>query len=728
MATYHLRVKNDSKPNGNKVSGKGHANYILREGEENKQTDCVFKSMQLPSWAKGSAQKFFSAADRYEDKGSRRYKEIELSLPNELTLEQNREIVDRFVAKYLTNHYYALAIHDKAGEVSGERHPHVHIMFSERLIDDVEKIKERPACKYFRRAAKALKGEKVASFERRQEHGAPKDKRWHSKKFLCEIREEFAKIQNEVLAKNGFSVRVDHRSLKAQKEKAEREGDSFLSKVCDRIPEQYIGIIASHSTSEEVKDLKHSREVKQKKFDELFKDDFRSKIELENEVRFELRRAELMALVLIQSANFESNPKKTKIIEEFEKVKAIKKELMRGDLIKEQVQFQYLSKADRKFLTEYKNLAAQKFNLEKLLRELVRPSEKQVESLKAFSEIESAVQAEILSLRKAMVEKYPQVQAIERKLQSPSCRKNIGMATHNILQSSLDKMQELKMESEKLMKLVEEEKVPQEIFTLSEVRENLRLQCRELKVAYEKSVDERNMLMWKVISPKRAKTMAQNIFAKGGFKKLHEEERQYEKAAKIFERAKSEYHQNKLGFQNTVWKNSGEKIQAHYYLVREKVELESKSEKLAETKKSLDVESAGLEQFCSSEDAREKIALIAAGILRKNLKVVQKYERVKIRAAELLQKLKVAKNRLESLKEKYPRERKNKFYRVISPNASVDKNLALAMIADALNGDEKSAQLVAYSSSNSLEMDKTWSLMSELDKDALILKKLIREL
>lgn len=152
MATYHLRVKNDTKPSGKKVSAKRHAEYILREegnahadyinreGAQSNKDDCVFKGNQLPKWAKASPQKFFNAATRYEDKGNRRYKEIELSLPNELTLAQNRTIVDTFIANHLANHYYAYAIHEKAGELSGERHPHVHIMFSERLIDDVEKI------------------------------------------------------------------------------------------------------------------------------------------------------------------------------------------------------------------------------------------------------------------------------------------------------------------------------------------------------------------------------------------------------------------------------------------------------------------------------------------------------------------------------------------------------------------------------------------------------------
>ena len=90
MAIYHLRVKNDTKPSGKKVSAKRHAEYILREegsahadyinreGAQSNKDDCVFKGNQLPKWAKGSPQKFFSAATRYEDKGNRRYKEIEL--------------------------------------------------------------------------------------------------------------------------------------------------------------------------------------------------------------------------------------------------------------------------------------------------------------------------------------------------------------------------------------------------------------------------------------------------------------------------------------------------------------------------------------------------------------------------------------------------------------------------------------------------------------------------
>ena len=49
MATYHLRLKNDTKPNGQKLSAKEHADYILRIGEE--KTDLIYQDKQLPSLA-----------------------------------------------------------------------------------------------------------------------------------------------------------------------------------------------------------------------------------------------------------------------------------------------------------------------------------------------------------------------------------------------------------------------------------------------------------------------------------------------------------------------------------------------------------------------------------------------------------------------------------------------------------------------------------------------------
>ena len=123
------------------LSAKTHVEYINREEAFAQRGGCIFHAHHLPKWAKNDPKKFFQAADKYEGVGNRRYMEIEFALPNELkTVEQYRQIIDAFIAKHLSDHYYAYAIHNKIGVMSdGQHHPHVHIMFSERLIDDVEK-------------------------------------------------------------------------------------------------------------------------------------------------------------------------------------------------------------------------------------------------------------------------------------------------------------------------------------------------------------------------------------------------------------------------------------------------------------------------------------------------------------------------------------------------------------------------------------------------------------
>ena len=156
--------------------------------------------------------------------------------------------------------------------------------------------------------------------------------------------------------------------------------------------------------------------------------------------------------------------------------------------------------------------------------------------------------------------------------------------------------------------------------------------------------------------------------------------------------------------------------------------------KLQSTKNFLVGESDRLEEICQTDETRQKISLIAAGILKKNLRIVNEYENAKIRSKDLFQKLRFAQNRLEQLKENCPQKLQNKFFRVFYPdnavvkNSPANKNLIASIIADALSGEQNAVQLVAYSSSGTLEMEKSWNLMSELDKDELIHKKIMREL
>ena len=253
-------------------------------------------------------------------------------------------------------------------------------MFSERLIDDVEKIKERPACKYFRRAAKPLKGEQVASFERRSQHGAPKDPKWHDKKYLYEIREDFARIQNEVLAQNGFSIHVDCRTLKAQQETAEKDGDDFLAKLYKRMPESYVGILPVQEENESSKSVKRYRRNIQSKQHALFQVDLHQKMATEFETKLLVRQAEYVSRTLLnsqayKSANMDDESLRTlnqAILSGLERIKEVKRYLVGVDRAKELAERQYLTPEDHKFILDYRNRLGQELNLEKLLREKVK--------------------------------------------------------------------------------------------------------------------------------------------------------------------------------------------------------------------------------------------------------------------------------------------------------------------------------------------------------------------
>ncbi|MEI2781252.1 MAG: MobA/MobL family protein [Candidatus Competibacter sp.] len=129
-----------------------HAAYIAREAQyahrlqsgerlEAKETG------NLPAWAEDRPNLFWQAADRHERANGTTYREMEIALPRELTPAQRLALVRGFVLQELgARHAYQWAIHNpKAAD--GDEQPHVHLMFSERRADGIERDPER----YFRR-------------------------------------------------------------------------------------------------------------------------------------------------------------------------------------------------------------------------------------------------------------------------------------------------------------------------------------------------------------------------------------------------------------------------------------------------------------------------------------------------------------------------------------------------------------------------------------------------
>ena len=731
------------------ISAHSHVEYINRENAFAHRGGCIFHSHHLPKWAKNDPKNFFKAADRYEGRGNRRYVEIEFALPNELkTVEQFRQIIEPFIQKHLTNHYYAYAIHDKFGELSNQRHPHVHIMFSERLIDDVEKIKERSACNFFKYPARKKKDGSEPSFDEKFKRGAVRDRKWGDHQYITELRADCAQFQNEVLEKYGYSIRIDHRSLLAQKEEAERNGDSFLAKLFDRVPEKYIGMIScKESDDTKLERLKKFRDLRQQHFDLILKMDALTQETDELDSKDNVQIVSLNAKHLIDSQLFlNSNPDslqdlKSKLFSSIEEVNKWKRAIISRNDAVTHAKMEYMTKVEREVWRNYFETLAQKKHLEEFLTSLKQPDVSQHDALQAYNDVVSGVKSKIFALVTSSALLKKSVAEIEKKLESPDCKKNILLVTHQILQSNLHARKMLKLTNQNLQttvdalqnKLFEQTSSEKNIFKAREIFDILRRHHSTLKKESEKLLDKRFDLQHKIFSPQRATEMAKNIFVHGDFKKLRSDFRRLKKDEEKFSKNLLAFNfRNKL-FQDKDWTADEHSVflQEKYCLTKQKTLLDIEQQRIANLKIFLENRQIELDSLCDKYDSQKQIELIASGILNKNLKFVRQLEEVENRRKDLLQQISHIESQLDSLRSLFSSKRgKSCCFTVISPEKLPDKSSVslVSLIADAILREPEAVQLVAYCPDNPLEMDKTWSLMSELDKDALIRKEMVRDL
>ena len=731
-----------------KTNARSHLEYINREKAYENRGACIFHSHHLPKWANNDPKKFFQAADKYEGVGHRRYVEIEFALPNELkTVEQYRQIIDAFIAKHLSEHYYAYAIHDKIGILSGQRHPHVHIMFSERLIDDVEKIKERSAKAFFLYPARKKKDGSEPSFEEKWKRGAPKDRKWCNHQYVTELRANFAKIQNAILEQNGFSIRVDHRSLKAQKEEAEHKGDSSLARLFSRVPEKYIGVISCQDYEEpRLERLKIFRGLRERHFDLVMKLDSSTKETDELEVKDDIQFVSSRIKALIKSKEYSEQKfldpiladLKNKMLTAIAQVNKWKRAIISQHDAEEKAKLEYMTKSERELWQKYFETLAQKKHLEQFLQTLKKPDESDKKATSAFAQIASSVKSQIADLDYSLSSMKKPVEDIRRRLELPDCRNNILMVTHQILQANTHAKKMLKRANIELDKAVDDLRnalfaqsleETQTTFKTREVYDLIRRQYRVLKKEHEDLFADKFHLQRQIISPQRAIFMAKNIFAHGDFKRLREDFRRYKKDEQRLAQKSLTYSQEEKQFQTRDWSLFPRStfLQQQYYLTKQRTLLELERSRLNQIKFSLQNKQADLDSLCHQPDAAKKINEIAIGILRKNLRFVRQLEKIDKHDKELSEKMNHVKEQMTALEERVALDKINTCYRVTCSN-KLSNNKAASLIADAILFDPQAVQLVARSDGNNLEMEKDWELMSELDKDELIDKKIVREL
>ncbi|MGL5569262.1 MAG: MobA/MobL family protein [Cetobacterium sp.] len=203
MANYHLNMSFGKV--GKTIA---HFNYITAtEKYTGKEKEVTHQMHNMPNWV-NTPREFWQLADGSERVNGRTYREIRISLPEELSLKENKELLNKFLNENFNKHYYSVVIHEKEASSYNDKHNniHAHIMFSPRIIDDIERNKNN----FFKRAN--------SKFPERG--GAKKDEIWNKVETLLAIRKKWENVQNNSLEKNNLNIRVSCESLAKQRQHA----------------------------------------------------------------------------------------------------------------------------------------------------------------------------------------------------------------------------------------------------------------------------------------------------------------------------------------------------------------------------------------------------------------------------------------------------------------------------------------------------------------------------
>ena len=153
-----------------------------------------------PDWMKDRARLWNAVETVERRKDAQLAREIQLSLPHELTEEQNRDLLFSFVQSHFVDHGMIADVAMHAPDRQGDqRNIHAHIMLTTRVLTS--------------------------------DGFGKKNRDWNTPEQLTEWRKQWAEHQNTVFQELNLEQRVDHRSLEAQ--------------GLDREPTQHLGPVAN---------------------------------------------------------------------------------------------------------------------------------------------------------------------------------------------------------------------------------------------------------------------------------------------------------------------------------------------------------------------------------------------------------------------------------------------------------------------------------------------------
>ena len=166
-----------------------------------------------PPWVQDRATLWNTVEAMEERKDAQLAREINIALPHELSHDQRLELVREFVqTNFVSKGMVAdVAWHDPvpdAGQNSHNFHAHIMLTLRRATPEGLDRVKTRE---------------------------------WNSVGLLDTWRSSWAAHVNDALRSIGRADRVDHRTLKAQREAALERGDRRAAARLDRTPEIHVG-------------------------------------------------------------------------------------------------------------------------------------------------------------------------------------------------------------------------------------------------------------------------------------------------------------------------------------------------------------------------------------------------------------------------------------------------------------------------------------------------------
>lgn len=260
MSHFHLSMKvQPRRSDGGKLSAKSHFDYIARQNQyahiRGRQEDFVMsESGNLPTWARGNAGSFWEEAENHRSARGRAYREVEIGLQEELSLEDNLELLHGFMHEFHIDQYaYTFAIHSKDSTLeTGHKNIHAHLMFNEKIQ---EKDRYLEPEKYFNAYSKTHSGEAIGGYRSSRE--------FLSKDVLKTMRKRWAEMVNDKFKQRGIAAEITEKNNADRYDELIAQGRTEEAELVNRQAAPHLGkAYKSDKIMQHIRTLEHKEDVR----------------------------------------------------------------------------------------------------------------------------------------------------------------------------------------------------------------------------------------------------------------------------------------------------------------------------------------------------------------------------------------------------------------------------------------------------------------------------------